>query len=398
MNSRAVLTQAIKAEARRLGFPLVGVTTPDPPPHLEVFERWLQCGRHGTMDYLATERARRCRADPRRILPECRSILVLGAGYPSPASSPLFPAPLSLPLGKDRRGGEEQKGAEEGGQGWGLIGRVASYAWGEDYHLVLPKRLQTLAVFIEREVGEAIPHRWYTDTGPLLERELAQRAGLGWIGKNTCLINPQAGSYFFLAEILLGIELEADFPFTADRCGSCTRCRDACPTGCILPDRTLDAARCISYLTIELKSAVPPDLRPLMGNWVFGCDLCQQVCPWNRFAAPQGDAAFAPRAGVPAPDLLAELQLSSQEFNRKFKDSALQLAKRRGYLRNVAIALGNLGDETAIPALTQSASHDPEPLVRAHAAWAREIIFLTHARMKKAVQVSTIAAPEAMLT
>ena len=133
------------------------------------------------------------------------------------------------------------------------------------------------------------------------------------------------------------------------------------------PDRTLDATRCISYLTIELKCAVPPDLRPLIGNWVFGCDLCQQVCPWNRFAAPQGDAAFAPRAGVANPDLLAELHLSPQEFNRKFKDSALQRAKRRGYLRNVAIALGNLGDETAITAMTQSASHDPEPLVRAHA-------------------------------
>src|SRR5512139_3833352 len=187
-------------------------------------------------------------------------------------------------------------------------GRVAAYAWGEDYHTVLTERLQQLVVFIETHLGSPFPYRIYTDTGPLLERELAQRAGLGWIGKNTCLINPQAGSYFLLGEVLLGVALEPDAPFIADRCGSCTRCLEACPTGCILPDRTIDARRCISYLTIELKGIIPVELRPAIGNWVFGCDICQEVCPWNqRFARTQGEAAFTARPGLSTPRLVDEL-------------------------------------------------------------------------------------------
>ena len=162
-------------------------------------------------------------------------------------------------------------------------GYIAAYARGHDYHMVIPERLKKLGAFIETQVGSALSYRYYTDTGPLLERDLAQRAGLGWIGKNTCLINPRFGSYFLLAEILLGIELEPDTPFTADRCGTCSRCISACPTGCILPDRTIDARRCLSYLTIENKDEIPLDLRPKLGNRVFGCDICQQVCPWNRF-------------------------------------------------------------------------------------------------------------------
>jgi epoxyqueuosine reductase len=171
--------------------------------------------------------------------------------------------------------------------------------------------------------------------------------------------------------MLLAIELQSDPAFAADRCGSCTRCLEACPTACILPDRTIDARRCISYLTIELKRAIPTDLRAQMGDWVFGCDICQQVCPWNlRFAAPQGDPAFSARPGVPRPDLIAELKLSPEQFNRKFKGSPVKRAKRRGYLRNVTVALGNLGDEAAIPALTEALSSELEPLVRGHAAWA----------------------------
>jgi epoxyqueuosine reductase len=248
---------------------------------------------------------------------------------------------------------------------------VASYAWGEDYHEVLAQRLRLLVDFIETHVGGPVPNRWYTDTGPVLERDLAQRAGLGWIGKNTCLINPRQGSYFLLAEILLGLELEPDSPFLPDYCGSCTRCIDACPTGCILPDRTLNARRCISYLTIELNGAIPDDLRLQMGEWVFGCDVCQQVCPWNaRFASPQGDPAFAPRPGVASPDLIDELALTPQAFNHKFKGSPLKRAKRRGYLRNAAVVLGARADPAAIPALAAALSQDPEPLVRRHAAWA----------------------------
>jgi epoxyqueuosine reductase len=252
-----------------------------------------------------------------------------------------------------------------------LRGRVAAYAWGEDYHEILADRLRRLVAFIEATTGAAVLNRWYSDTGPVLERDLAQRAGLGWIGKNTCLIHPTQGSYFLLAEILLAIELEPDPPFPHDRCGSCTRCLVACPTGCILPDRTIDARRCISYLTIELKGAIPSELRSQMGDWVFGCDICQQVCPWNlRFASGHGDPAFAQRPGVPCPDLLAELKLSPEQFNLKFKRSSVKRAKRRGYLRNIAIALGNLGDATAIPALAETMASELEPLVRMHAAWA----------------------------
>jgi len=260
-------------------------------------------------------------------------------------------------------------------------GRVAAYAWGRDYHLILPERLEALASFIENLVGYPVPHRAYTDTGPILERDLAQQAGLGWIGKNTCLIHPRLGSYFLLAELLLGLELEPDPPFAADRCGSCTRCIEACPTGAILPDRTLDTRRCIAYLTIELKGAIPEELRPSLGNWVFGCDICQMVCPWNRFASPEGDPAFAPRPGVRRPDLLTELALTPPEFNRKFKDSPIQRAKRRGYLRNVAVALGNLraqnsefseNSEFLALAALERAAQDDEPLIREHASWAIE--------------------------
>ena len=247
---------------------------------------------------------------------------------------------------------------------------MARYAWGDDYHDLLPPLLKALVRFIEAQAGRPVPHRWYTDTGPILERDLAQRAGLGWIGKNTCLIHPQQGSYFLLAEILLGLALNPDPPFTTDHCGSCTRCLDACPTRCILPNRTIDATRCLSYLTIELKGPIPVDLRPQTGNWVFGCDVCQEVCPWNvRFATASGDSALSPYPDIPAPDLCAELSLTPETFNQKFKGTPIKRAKRRGHLRNVAVALGNTGDPAAIPALTH-ALHDPEPLVRSHAAWA----------------------------
>ncbi len=344
------LKQAVREEARRLGFTLAGVTTPEPPPHYSTFENWLAEGRHGEMKYLAEERARLRRADPKRILPECSSILVLALPYCSPHP------PLPSGEGKARRG------------------RLAAYAWGADYHLILPEKLKALVAFIEKRVGHPVPNRWYTDSGPVLERDLAQRAGLGWIGKNTCLIHPRRGSYFLLAEILLGLELEPDPPFLNDHCGSCTRCLEACPTHCILPDRTLDARRCISYLTIELKEEIPLELRPLLQDWIFGCDVCQMVCPWNRFAPSQGEAAFAPRPHVPAPDLICELGLTPQEFKRKFKDSPVQRARRRGYLRNVAVALGNAADPMAIPALQKALQEEAEPLVREHARWALEQI------------------------
>jgi epoxyqueuosine reductase len=357
------LSESIKKQAKSLGFSLVGITMADPLPHANVFEGWLAQGRHGEMAYLDTLRSRQCRAHPDQLLPGCHSVIALGTPYPAP----------------------RQASTAE----YELHGKVAAYAWGEDYHLVLPERLGNLIAFVEAQMGGHVSNRWYTDTGPILERELAMRAGLGWIGKNTCLINPHRGSYFLLAEILLGIELEPDPPFTADRCGSCTRCIQACPTGCIRPDRTLDARRCISYLTIELKGSIPRELRPLMKNWVFGCDVCQQVCPWNRFACAQGDTAFTPREIIPEPDLLGELALTASDFNRKYRRSPLKRTKRRGYLRNVAVALGNSHSQEIVPELTRALLTDPEPLVRGHAAWALGQIGGEAARMtlKKAASI-----------
>jgi epoxyqueuosine reductase len=338
------LKEEIIREAARLGFILAGVTTPDAPQHLSAFENWLKRGRHASMGYLADDRARARRADPRLILPECKSILVLALPYPDPKLARAFDEPQPH-------------------------GRVAAYAWGTDYHILITKKLQALVKFIEAHVGHPVPNRLYTDTGPILERDLAQRAGLGWIGKNTCLINPKLGSYFLLAEILLGIELESDLPFPTDQCGTCTRCIEACPTQCILADRTIDAGRCISYLTIELKEDIPLELRPLIGDWVFGCDACQMVCPWNRFAAPEGDSSLKAREGVPRPQLIQELELTPEKFNQKFKDSPVKRAKRRGYLRNVAVALGNIANPKAVPAL-KKALKDDEAMIQRHAAWA----------------------------
>jgi epoxyqueuosine reductase len=354
------LKDRIKTKSRQLGFTLAGVTSCEPPPHYDIFENWLDAGWHGTMDYLADEKSRLRRADTKLILPECKSILVLGTPYNSPLTK-------GDGLGRRADGSTFTHCVEA------VRGRVAAYAYGDDYHEVLPQRLQELVAFIEEQVGHPIPNHYYTDTGPVIERDLAQRAGLGWIGKNTCLINLHHGSYFLLAEVLLGIFIEPDMAFASDRCGTCTRCIEACPTHCIQPNRTLDAKCCISYLTIELKEDIPPDLRPLLKDWVFGCDLCQMVCPWNRFADKDGDSAFQPHADIPLPALIDKLSLNPRSFNLKFKRSPIKRAKRRGYLRNVAVVLGNCGTEESIPALGQLIG-DPEPLVREHAKWAIEQI------------------------
>jgi len=290
------------------------------------------------MNYLAEDRSRLRRADPKQILPECKSILVLATAYPSPSGR---------------------------GQGEGEL-RIAAYAQGADYHDIIPARMKELVQFIEEQVGGPIKNRYYTDTGPILERDLAQRAGIGWIGKNSCLINPKQGSYFFISEILLDLELEPDPPFATDHCGTCTRCITACPTDCILPNRTLDATRCISYLTIELKEDIPVELRDKIGDWIFGCDICQMVCPWNRFA-PQGDVAFDENRPPLTPT--EELTLTPQAFNQRFKRTPIQRAKRRGYLRNIAVALGNTADMQHLPVL-QNALNDDEPMIREHARWA----------------------------
>jgi len=331
--------KAIKEKARQLGFILAGVTSSEPLENFNIFQDWINKKNHGEMNYLSTERSLTRRADPKQILPECKSILVLAIPY-----TPITKEETNL--------------------------KIASYALGDDYHDILPQKLKAIVEFIEEQLGKKIPNRYYTDSSPILERELAQRAGLGWIGKNSMLINPKAGSTFFLAEILLGIELESDEPFSTDHCGTCNRCITACPTNCILPDRTLDSNRCISYLTIEHKNEIPENLREQIGNWIFGCDICQQVCPWNRFSQP-ADSAF--EAKIPLPVLTSDLILSTSEFNQRFKKSPIKRTKRRGYARNISIAIGNHKNKKDIP-LLEKAIQDSEPLIQTHAKWALEKI------------------------
>ncbi len=337
---KSELTKKIKGKAVELGFPLVGVTTADPPDHLDFFQTWLDSGYNASMDWINTERSLERRSDPLKILPECQTILVLACPYPAP------------------------RGNVKGGN-------IASYALNQDYHAELEKRLNELMKTIEDWFGNPVPNRWYVDSGPVLEKELAMRAGLGWIGKNTTLINREHGSYFFLSEILLGLELIPDPPITETYCGSCTRCLDTCPTGALKEPYTLDANRCISYLTIEHRDEIPLKLRSRMGDWIFGCDICQIVCPWNKPGqeAPDILEDFQPREELMDIDLTQELGLSQEEFSARFKGSPIKRAKRRGYLRNVALALGNRGDEDALPAL-EKALGDQEALVREAAVWA----------------------------
>ncbi len=343
MSDGRELAAAIKQRARALGFQLVGITRPKPLPGFARYQRWLAAGYHATMAYLAKERALAGRQDPHHLLPTCRSILCLASNH--------APAPC------------DAKGPD--------VARVAAYALGEDYHDVLLQRLRALMRWLERELGYPISHRIYCDTGPLLERELARGAGLGWIGKNGMLINPQWGSYLFLAEILLDLELPPDQPFRWDRCGNCQRCLQACPTQCILPDRTLDARRCISYLTIEHRGAIDPALRPPMDNWVFGCDICQQVCPWNaRFARPTGDPAFQPRPALAAPRLSWFLQLDRTTYQAALRGSPLKRARLEGLLRNAIIAAANGRQRAHVPALRAILLKGESPALRALAAWA----------------------------
>jgi epoxyqueuosine reductase len=334
--------EAFRAEAFRLGFILCGFTTPDPPAHLDVYDDWIKSDRQADMAYMASPRALTIRANPRELLTGCQTIIVLAAPYPI------------LPASKTEN-----------------TGQIAGYAKSSDYHNVFPPRLEALADWIARQTNQPVKWRGFTDTAPILEKELAQRAGLGWIGKNTNLINPEIGSWFMLAELFLDIPIEPDQPFSADRCGTCTRCIDTCPTGCILANRTIDATRCLSYLTIENKGEIPPDLRPLLGTHIFGCDVCQTVCPWNQKPAiPPWKTLFPPLDALEPVQLAADLQLDNAAFRARFRHSPVTRAKRRGYLRNVAVALGNLAQPESIPALIASLQKDPEPLIRAHVAWA----------------------------
>ena len=338
--ARQRLSLRIKAEAQRLGFELVGVSPVKIPPHEESFAEWLRKEFHGELGYM--KRTEELRRDPSRLVPWAISVISVGMNY--------FTS-LPRPQVKDEP------------RGW-----ISRYAWGDDYHDVVMSKLESLLATMRSWHGASIEGKAFVDSGPVLERECAGVAGLGWIGKNTHLISPKKGSWFFLGELFLSIPLAYDRPIR-DRCGKCDLCLKACPTGAFVGPYILDARRCISYLTIELKSSIPRHLRPLMGNHIFGCDICQEVCPYNVKAQATAESAYSPRAGLYAPDLIPFLTLTSAEFRQRFRGSPILRAKRRGFLRNVAVALGNLRSAEAIPALRR-ALDDEEPLVRRHVAWA----------------------------
>ncbi len=349
------LAQQIKQNARMLGFDLVGITTAEAPAHAAQFRQWLADGFHGEMGYM--QRNADKRTDPQQVLAGARSIIVVGMNYwPAPHPDP-------LPANGDRGSGF----LPPPGEGTKRRGRVARYAHGtRDYHEIMGEKLRQLCAAIEKiDVTGTYRARWYVDTGPVLERDLAQRAGIGFIGKHTNLISRQLGNWIFLGAVLTTLELPADEP-EREYCGSCRRCLDACPTGAIVAPYRLDARLCISYLTIELKGSIPVELRPLIGDRVFGCDDCLEVCPWNRFARQSPVKEFQRRQ---LPALTEFLSWDEAKFREFFRGTPMGRIKRRGFLRNVCVALGNLGDQSALPALRR-ALDDPEPLVREHAAWA----------------------------
>ncbi|MDP6446420.1 MAG: tRNA epoxyqueuosine(34) reductase QueG [Pirellulaceae bacterium] len=342
-------TQAIRQEAHRLGFSLVGVCPATTTPSWDRFRDWLSCGYAGEMSYLPDRRE--AYRHPSSVLTGVRSLVMLAMDY---------------------RTAEPPAGTS-------TTGRISRYAWGDaDYHDVIHVKLKSLVRFVRAVDGEATV-RGIVDTAPLLEREFAQLAGLGWLGKNTLLINPSRGSWFFLAALLTDLELTADAPFLTDHCGTCTACLDACPTQAFPQPYVLDATRCVSYLTIELRRPIPAELREGVGNWLFGCDICQDVCPWNRRAPRSDEPSFAPRDDLYSADLLELLSCDEERFRERFRQTPMWRTKRRGLLRNAAIVLGNQREPSALGALVR-ALDDTEPLVRGAAAWAIGRIGADHRR------------------
>jgi epoxyqueuosine reductase len=334
----------VKEKARAIGFDLVGIASAQPPRHAEEFERWLASGFHGEMGYMAKNAAKRI--DPPKILADAQSVVVVGLNYN--AEPPRQPR------------SEQDKETRP------TTARIARYAWGaRDYHDVMSEKLKQLAVAIDECGGPGTRSLWYVDTGPILERDLAQRAGIGFIGKHTNLISRRLGNWIFVGEVLTNLALPADEP-EREYCGTCRRCIDVCPTRAIVAPYQIDARLCISYLTIELKGAIPVELRPLIGDHVFGCDDCLDVCPWNRFAKLSPAREFQRLEMPPLTDFLS---WNEQQFRDFFRGTPIFRIKRRGFLRNVCVVLGNTGDASALPALEHVLT-DPELLVREHAAWA----------------------------
>jgi epoxyqueuosine reductase len=331
------IVQDIRGEALRLGFFKIGIAAAGPLPRTEAFDTWLSRGMHGTMEYMQRQAERR--RNPRLLLGDVRTILVLAMSY------------------ETGRGLTNEP----------LRGRISRYAWGQDYHDLIKSRLKQLRGFIEH-IAPGARCLEYVDTGPVMEKVWGAQTILGWTGKHSNLIARDGGSWFFVGVILTNLELPADQP-ERDYCGTCIRCISACPTRAIVAPYVVDARLCISYLTIELRGPIPRPLRRLIGNRIFGCDDCQEVCPWNRFAVRSPEAGFEPRNGNWMPELCALIRITPEEFNQRFKGSPVRRAKRDGFVRNVAVALGNSGSPEAISALA-SALRDRSPLVRAHAAWA----------------------------
>jgi iron-sulfur cluster binding protein, putative len=332
------VSEWIRDYARALGFELVGIAPAQPPPHAESFLHWLAQGYAGAMEYL--ERTAHLRINPAELLPDARSAVVVGLNY----------APAELP---------------------DTDYRIARYALGDDYHQVIRAKLETLLSAIQAVAPEA-QGRICVDSAPVLERDLAWLAGLGWYGKNTCLINTHRGSYFFLGVLLLTLELEYDTPAEGG-CGTCRLCLDACPTGALTEPYVLDARKCISYLTIELRESIPESYRAPMGEWLFGCDICQEVCPFNRprahqplRAQPTQEPRLKPR---PLPRLHDILTMDESQFADRFRSSAIKRAKWRGLIRNALIVAGNKGDPTLRPLIERYCQHH-DPVLRETAQWA----------------------------
>lgn len=341
----ATITAKLKAQAAALGFNRIGIIPAAPGRRLAAYLAWVAAGMHGEMGYLARPDRLARRQDLGVILPGVRSVVCVGLDYQT------LPLPPALAHDPSR-------------------GRIASYAWGVDYHEVMTPRLQALADWLAAEAGGEVASRVYVDTGAILERDHGELAGLGFTGKNTMLIAPRAGSNFFLGELLTTLPLEPDAPPPLPSCGRCHRCLSACPTQAFPEPYVLDARRCISYLTIELRGWIPRELRPFMQNWIYGCDVCQEVCPFNRFAPTTLEPGFVLLGWETAvPPLLDLLSLDDQTFYHRFAHSPIKRIRRRGLLRNVCVAVGNWGSETAVSALIPLL-HDPEPLIRGHAAWA----------------------------
>jgi epoxyqueuosine reductase len=326
------MKEKIRQRARELGFDDCRFTSADSPQSAEQFQNWLAEKNHGEMAYL--ERNAQKRIDSQKVLPGAKSVIALAASYEI----------------------ENQKS-----------GSVARYARFDDYHDILGERLKLLAQFVN-QLGDETRSLWYVDTGPILERDFAQRAGLGFIGKHTNLISRKFGNWIFLAEILTTLELEADAP-EKNHCGKCSRCISACPTNAITAPFQLDARKCISYLTIELKGSIPVAFRKAIGNRIYGCDDCLAVCPWNKFAREGQLMKSHARKDLEQPDMIELLSLDEKQFKSRFSGSPILRTKRRGLLRNVCVALGNTGDESALPHL-QKAANDSEPLIAEHARWA----------------------------